>query len=71
MPRINLIPDPIQDPEPETEDRAAGWEIQDPCPWCLGKGRYVGFFKVEDPCRYCAGAGRIGIAPGRERSPRR
>ena len=33
---------------------------REPCPGCLGKGRYVGATTVEDPCGQCGGSGRVG-----------
>jgi hypothetical protein len=63
MPRINLLPDDGYDPGQDREPLDALPEealprAGDPCPGCLGKGRYVGLCTVEDPCRYCNGSGQ-------------
>lgn len=60
MPRINLIPTPIEDTEPELDLQLSPADSTGtfaPCAGCLGKGRYVGFLTVEDPCRFCGGSG--------------
>ncbi len=60
MPRINLLPDELVEPESPVERTPAPppqAAASAQCPGCLGKGRYVGLLSVEDPCRFCNGSG--------------